>query len=378
MAAPGIHPPWRHGPCSASTAPWRYRLPPVGLIVIVLVWCGIVGSAIAVQLEVAWAVQDAAQRYRSVPGQVMASAIRSHGRTSSSDAPVMEVGYAVDGRDYRCRQVLISDLPLYGGPLWAHAYVAAHGPGSQVAVWYDPQRPERAVLEPGFPPSYWILWLFLQPFLAAGCALLLLLASTLLAPLAERRCLDGTLAPGWTIPILGEVQASPQGLTVGGQLMRLHVLAVVLLGYGLASFGALGLFMASAGGSETPWGSRPSELVPALLVAVAAGIVLAAAVKRWLHAPRLDLDQLAKRLAFSSAALHLDEPWSALAGWRVGGAYGGSSPLAILELVTRTGVLPLLRLRDGAVARHVAAQLAAATGRPLDPTAADGAPSAEA
>ena len=67
-------------------------------------------------------------------------------------------------------------------------------------MWYDPLAPQHAVLERGLPPSYWNLWLFLQPFLAAGCALLLLLATTVIAPLAERRCLDGTCAPGWTIP----------------------------------------------------------------------------------------------------------------------------------------------------------------------------------
>jgi hypothetical protein len=276
--------------------PRRYRLPPAGLILIVLVWCGIVGSAIAVQLEVGVAVHDAALRYRSVDGQVLASAIRSRGRTSSSDAPVMEVGYAVDGRQYRCIHVLVSDVPLYGGPLWAHSYVAAHPPGSAVTVWYDPQDPQRAVLERGLPSSYWNLWLFLQPFLAAGCALLLLLASLVIAPIAERRCLDGTFAPGWTIPALGVVQSSPQGLTVGGQLVWVRVLVVVLLGYGLASFGALGLFMASAGSSATPWGSRPEELAPALLVALAAGIIVAALVRRWMHAPRLDLDQLAPGL----------------------------------------------------------------------------------
>jgi hypothetical protein len=357
--------------------PRRFRLPPVGLILIVLVWCGIVGSAIAVQLEVALAVDDAARRYRSVAGQVHESAIRSHGQNSSSDAPVLEVGYAVDGRGYRCRQVLISDVPLYGGPQWAHTYVADHQPGSAVTVWYDPLRPERAVLERGYPPSYWNLWLFLQPFLAAGCALLLLLAATVLAPLAERRCLEGTFAPGWTIPALGVVQAVPQGLTVGGQLAWMRVLAVILLGYGLASFGALGLFMAAAGSSDTPWGSRPEELAPALLVALAAGIVLATLVRRWLHAPRLDLDQLAKRLAFTSATVQFDEPWSALVGWRVGGASGGSPTVSILELVTGTGVLPLLRFRDDAVARHVAAQVAEATGRPLDPPAPGSNPSAD-
>src|SRR5271167_4047775 len=150
-------------PASPLPLPRRYRFPPVGLILIVLVWCGIVGSAIAVQLEVAWAVRDAAQRYRSVAGQVLASAIRSHGQSPSSDAPVVEVHYAVDGRQYRCTRVLISDVPLYGGPLWAHTFVAAHRPGSTVTVWYDPQDPQLAVLEPGYPPSYWNLWLFLQP-----------------------------------------------------------------------------------------------------------------------------------------------------------------------------------------------------------------------
>jgi hypothetical protein len=358
--------------------PRRYRFPPLGLILIVLVWCGIVGSATAVQLEVAWAVHDAAQRYRSVDGHVIESAIRSHGTTSSSDAPAMTVAYAVEGRDYLCNQVLINDLPLYGGPQWAHTYVAAHKPGSTVVVWYDPQRPQGAVLEPGYPPSYWNLWLFLQPFLAAGCTLLLLLASTVLAPLAEYRCLAGTLSPGWTIPTLGVVQASPQGLGVGGQLVWLRVLAVVLFGYGVASFGALGLFMASAGSGDHLWGSRPQELAPALLVCLAAGIVLAALVRRWLHAPRLELDQLAKRLAFTSASVHLDEPWSALAGWRVGGEYSGVNSVSILELVTGSGVLPLLRLRDGEVARHVAAQLVEATGRPLDPHMPDSAPASDA
>jgi hypothetical protein len=362
-------------PAPPPPPPWRFRLPPFGLIVMVLVWCGIVGSAIAVQLEVAWTVLDAAQRYRSSEGRVLASAIRSHGRNSSSDEPVIEVGYAVDGHDYRCRQVLVSALALYGGPQWAHAYVAAHKPGSALAVWYDPQHPERAVLERGLPPSYWNLWLFLQPFLAAGCALLLLLASTILAPFAERRCLSGTFSPGWTIPTLGKVRASPQGLTAGGQLAWLRVLAVILLGYGLASFGALGLFMASAGGGESPWGSRPEELAPALVAALAAGVTLAAAVKRWLHAPRLDLDQLAKRLAFTSSSVQVDEAWSDLVGWRVGGAAGGSTTVSTLELVTRQGVLTLLRFGDDAVARHVAAEVAGATNRPLDPPSAAGEPS---
>jgi hypothetical protein len=61
----------------------------------------------------------------------------------------------------------------------------------------------------------------------------------------------------------------------------------------------------------------------------------------------------------------------------VGSGSGGSGAISILELVTRTGVVPLLRFRDDAVARHVAAQVAEATGRPLDPQAPYGDPAAE-
>ncbi len=113
----------------------------------------LLGIFFAVQGTLEWIRAADSTSWPTVAGTVTRSEVTSHrsthkGRTSTSYHAHIEFDYAVDGKalhgNRRTYKVMASSQSA------ANEAVAAYPVGRSVTVSYDPQDPERAVLEPGW------------------------------------------------------------------------------------------------------------------------------------------------------------------------------------------------------------------------------------
>ena len=103
----------------------------------------------------------------STMGTVMMSTIelRSDSEGGSTEYPVVQYSYQVGGQGYQSMK--LAPGPELGGT-GARKVVAKYQPGTQVMVFYDPQKPSDAVLEKK-APAQWLFWLLLIIFDCALC-----------------------------------------------------------------------------------------------------------------------------------------------------------------------------------------------------------------
>ena len=74
--------------------------------------------------------------------------------------PVIRYNYLVKGREYECKRIQI--MSDYSSPSEeaVRKLLAKYPPGSEVIVYYDPARPERAVLEKGISRDIYVMMAF--------------------------------------------------------------------------------------------------------------------------------------------------------------------------------------------------------------------------
>jgi hypothetical protein len=90
----------------------------------------------------------ASAKWPRTEGKILASSVETIDGEYPSYVPRVEYEYVVDGRNYRSRKLRCS--------FWSSSFksrarriAAAYRPGDPVAVWYDPEKPSRAVLQTG-------------------------------------------------------------------------------------------------------------------------------------------------------------------------------------------------------------------------------------
>ena len=91
-----------------------------------------------------------AEKWPATEGKVVESFVVRGGGGDLFDTmtPIVNYEYEVAGKRYVASSVLIGDyLP------WGPARVKAYPPAKQVRVYYDPENPQRAVLDPAYPLS---------------------------------------------------------------------------------------------------------------------------------------------------------------------------------------------------------------------------------
>ena len=89
-----------------------------------------------------------------VRGTVLRASIRRQSGRSVSYWAQITYGFEVEGRPYRGNRVSYGDHN--GGSRHAHELTSRYGPGTAVAVSYDPAQPDQAaVLEPGVSAMAW-------------------------------------------------------------------------------------------------------------------------------------------------------------------------------------------------------------------------------
>ena len=115
---------------------------------------------------------SASKHWPTTEGRILSSVVRrSSGRQGTICEPDIVYQYAVDGTDYAHWAVDLRGLGTTCGSVAAEV-VARYPVGATVTVYYDPDHPERAVLEPGLHWSNLVLLFVGLPFLAVGTGFL--------------------------------------------------------------------------------------------------------------------------------------------------------------------------------------------------------------
>lgn len=105
---------------------------------------------LAAIIGISWqlTVSMASTKWPRVEGKILASSVELVDGEYASYAPKIEYHYVVDGQIYRSNKLRVS--------FWSSSFKArarriadAYRPGDPVAVFYDPAKPSRAVLQPG-------------------------------------------------------------------------------------------------------------------------------------------------------------------------------------------------------------------------------------
>ena len=134
-------------------------------------------GALSIGAYVYWQAK-ASQNWPWVMGEVLSARVREtvetteSGRTISRYFPEVTYQYRVEGHTYQGKRI------QFGGPLHTdretvEAWLQSYPVGGQVRVYYNPKRPQEAVLQPSSSPAAWIL-IFVGLFsLFVGLALLM-------------------------------------------------------------------------------------------------------------------------------------------------------------------------------------------------------------
>lgn len=99
-----------------------------------------------------------ARAYAVTKGKVLISKIESRRRTGTSSKPVVEnfpkvvFEYQVDGKKLRGERISIGEQ---AGNYTVETTLERYAVGREVEIYYDPKRPDRAVLERDLPPVFW-------------------------------------------------------------------------------------------------------------------------------------------------------------------------------------------------------------------------------
>lgn len=121
-----------------------------------------------------WA-QGQSSAFVSGKGGVLQSSVKSSADGESHE-PLVLYAYSVNDRRYEGCCFRFTNQTR--GYQWCMRYVAAHPPGSEIAVFYDPSDPGTALLNPGLTGRDLMLLLFLMPFnvvMVGLCAICILM-----------------------------------------------------------------------------------------------------------------------------------------------------------------------------------------------------------
>lgn len=364
----------------------------VPLLLFSLFWCSLTGVFVGFVGVTAYRVADANLRFQTTEGMVTASrVVTSRGsKGSTSYTPVVDYRYTVAGREYHSDryEFMSGGSSASGGARGATAVVERCRPGTKVTVFYDPQRPDSAVLSRSLPDMLVFLALFLQPFVLVGLGMLtatVLAGRELLRGRAFR--LGRAQRPPWPVPGWGVLQREPGGaLCLRGDGRTVAAAMAFAIGYGATCF--LSIFVIAIGFLAI-LGGKYGVVIPVLVAfAVALGVGAYAARRTWgkgdpsvsfsFHPARGKLT-LSGGEHQEPVNLRLDEVAGVLTRWewRTLSPRNGNRRrrVSLVKLVTVDGrELALTGLDTREDADHLVAELAALLGKPVVPTTEPDAP----
>jgi hypothetical protein len=155
----------------------KLAMKPVGYALALLAWLVFGGQLASLVLGAGEALSSLG--WRATTGVIESSTVQLGEVIDLERGPQpswrLDVTYAytVDGREYHSNRNGIVQEGYGPEPIRAHEIAARYRPGEGVTVYYNPRRPEQAVLERGLPAGG-MLWLLV--WLVAGLAGLFMLA----------------------------------------------------------------------------------------------------------------------------------------------------------------------------------------------------------
>ena len=202
-------------------------------------WCLMVGVFTLVLRSSVERSRDADRRFRPVQATIVSSRVESRKSTGKNEQfmhrPVVRFAYTVDGRSYES-ETYGFDGTSSSDRTYAELIAARYPASRSVTAWFDPDRPETAVLEKGVAGPVGFGLFFIRPFWAAGAFLLFLAGWTGLLGFHTRRYLFRAPRIPCRIPGWGRLRRSGSGYAV---TRRPKLFVWVMAPYFLSTFASL-------------------------------------------------------------------------------------------------------------------------------------------
>jgi hypothetical protein len=305
------------------------------LSAITLFWCALTGTFLVITGGNILRHVDAQRRFQKAEGTVLSSQVeRKHGRRGTTHyKPRIVYRYRVGGTEHVSDRFTFDDSTSSSAEGYARRVVDDHPIGKRLAVYYDPERPEVAILDLPIPSRLWFTILFLQPFLTLGVGM----AWGVGAHFPEKRRIVRFLADPpawpWRIPTWGEMRTSDFTLSIEHRpSVALQAVGVYVLTSFLAMIAAgfTGLIFGE-GFFETPGWTVAAAFAVSLALAILGGRRLAAKRRR-----TVTVDRKARTLTVGSRSIPFDDlkelrVWRPLRPTKKGSEPGDPQLSAILK-----------------------------------------------
>ena len=285
-----------------------------GLLFFTLFWCAITGVFVGFMAHSFWRAADAQLRYKPTTGTVLSSQVTS---SSDSDGTTYGFGiryrYTVDGQPFESDRYAFGAGKSSDDHARASDLVRRHPAGSQLEVYYDPAKPQEAVVERKVDPTMFFLMLFMQPFVLVGVGML---GAVVSYPFRRRSFTKFMQQPAdvpWRIPSWGMLERGFGGFALTPRRGVTGVLQAGLFGWGLTSFISIFIVGFCFGGFSHP---RPGLIGGATVLALAVGVVSAVLSNTLLKKrARLVIDPTSELIKLTSPLRTVEIAFDEVAGW---------------------------------------------------------------
>jgi hypothetical protein len=295
----------------------------VFLTIFTLFWTALVGAFdYMIGLNLSRSIR--ALNYAETSGTVISSEVtrrsgskgRTHSRGRTHYGVAIRYRYEVGGVQREANLYRYSALTSSSDSKWAYSVVQGNPAGAVVKVYYDPARPDHAVLSRGVNGGDLFILLFMTPFNVVMLGLWSI-------PL-------GALVRKTRQPVAGGVKWSTNGRVTRVRLPRFSPLISALAGTGGMAFASI--FVLAFG-----FGGNPPLAVAVGTLALAVGVGAGVGSWQWVqqHAGKADLviDELERTVELPATLGRKQRrtvPWSAISGVTVDtlerrGSKGGTS-----------------------------------------------------
>ncbi len=284
------------------------------LLFFALFWNGLVSLFVGFVVHSFWRAADAQLRYQATEGTVLESRV-----TSSSDSDGTTYGYGIRYRYAVAGQTFEGDRYAFGsgkssdGRAHASRLVKQHPVGSKLTVYFDPGKPQEAVIERHVDPMMKFLVLFLQPFVLVGVGLI---GALIAYPFNRGRIKRFAQRPAdvpWDIPSWGRLERGFAGFTLRPKATLFGMAGAAVAGYGVTSFLSIFVVGFFFGGFS---GGRPNAILGAFIACVLGGLAGVALYRRAQgKKAQLALDPGAGVFKLTSPLRTLEIAFDEIAGW---------------------------------------------------------------
>lgn len=286
----------------------------VGLLLFTVFWCALTGVFVGFIARSFWRATDAKLHYVPTTGTVLESRVTtSHGDHGSTYGFGIRYRYTVGDQSFEGDRYAFGSGSSSDGHGRASELVRRHPAGSKLEVYYDPAKPQEAVIDRVVDPTMFFMMLFMQPFVLVGVGML---GAVVTYPFHRRglnRFLQKPADVPWQIPTWGSLERGFGGFTLTPRRGVTGVLLAGLFGWGLTSF--LSIFIVGIGfGGFT--GARPGLIGGATVLAMAVGVVSAVWSTKLLNKrARLVIDPSSGLIKLTSPLRQVEVAFGEVAGW---------------------------------------------------------------